>query len=67
MAIHTPAEPGPYGFRWGSLRVERITTDDRIGFVVRVESVLTGRGVNVRVSPKGRRVMVLETDTIAAD
>lgn len=43
-----------YGFDWGPFRVERVASDDRIGYVVTIRDETYSHEVMVRVSPAGR-------------
>jgi len=43
-----------HGFEWGPLRVSRVFHDDRVGFVLCIET--EAEEMRVRVSPKGRKL-----------
>ena len=53
-----------YGFAWGNAMVERVASDGRIGWVLRVwarrDDGRLGAYVDVRVSPGGRMIEALE-------
>ena len=48
----------PRGYQWGSVKVTRVCSDKRIGFIVRVEAASSGEFVDVRVSPRGNVLQV---------
>lgn len=41
-----------YGFRWGPVEVIRVAQDDRLGYVLHVQT--DKDAVEIRVTPKGR-------------
>jgi hypothetical protein len=50
-----------YGFRWGPMRVYRYISDARFGYVIKVYT--DHKAVEIRVSPKGR-MLVVEDSTV---
>lgn len=44
----------PFGFRWGPLMVTRLISDEKFGYVLEIRT--EHKTLEVRVSPKGRRI-----------
>jgi hypothetical protein len=47
------------GEQWGALEYHRLMDDDKAGVIVWVGSSVTGEGVEIRVSPAGRKVQMV--------
>lgn len=49
-----------YGFAWGNVLVERLASDERIGWIIRIwarhEDGHLGKHVDIRVTPNGTRI-----------